>query len=352
MIGLRQYSTLFRKEGASHSYDTLDFNIACIDSKIIVKTEGKELYSESYPDENGERVFVPSARKIRGADIEMSFCLRGEYDTANTDLFAFIKYLSGWDGSGVWFDFYDVYSHVARKHCRLKSIKEDKFFRNAHGNGYTTFKIVIRCTKNEQNGDLYEDFADVLDDYPKTTITPSQPESNIIFSRVSPAYYKSLNSIGMALISSHIIGGFDSKEVPNTDWADEDGDDSFALDKVYFEPYDIEYEIGYKGDEYTAAEKIRELYNEIASVGLLNVFDASSGVTYNGVNAVSYEQEVAHRDITEGNLVESVGLLVLNALGGYDEFITSDDKVFAQGLKSDGDIVVFKLVLRVTNPSL
>lgn len=353
MTGVRQYSTLFRKEGAEHSYDCLDFNTACIDSKIIVRTEGKNLYSESYSGEDGERLFVPSLRKVQGADIEFVFCIRGGYTTANKDLYAFVKYLLGEDGSGVWFDFYDVYSHVARKHCYIKSISEDVHFRNKAGEGYTTFKMVIRATKNEQDG-LLSDFSDTLADYDKEDITPSAPEGDMLFTRISPMLNMRLSNLGMVLIDSHILGSLTSKEIANTDWDDEDGDDSFAGERIFLEPYDIEYRIGYKGSEFSAAENVRDFFDTLSGHGLFLMSDMASGVTYRGVNAVSYEEEQSHRDLTDGNLDDVVGLSVLVAGSDdeYEDFMTSDGYDLAQSLNTDGDIVVFKMRFRVTSPSL
>lgn len=353
MTGVRQYSTLFRKEGAEHSYDCLDFNIACIDSKIIVRTEGKPLYSENHNGADGERLFVPSSRKIQGADIDFVFCLRGEYTTANTNIYAFIKYLIGADGSGVWFDFYDVYSHVARKHCYIKSISEDAHFRNEAGDGYTTFKMVIRATKNEQDG-LLSDFSDTLADYDKEDITPSSPSGDMLFTRISPMLNMRLSDLGMVLIDSHILGSLTSKEIANTDWDDEDGDDSFAGERIFLEPYDIEYRIGYKGSEFSAAENVRDFFDSLSGHGLFLMSDMASGVTYRGVNAVSYEEERSHRELTKGNLddVEGFSVLITSEGNEYEDFITSDEEYFTPFLKRDGDIVVFKMRFRVTSPTL
>lgn len=352
-MGVRQYSTLFMKEGAEHSYDSLDFNIACIESKIIPKTELKPVYAESFADSDGESVYLPSQRKVQGADIEFVFCLRGDYTTANTDLYAFMKYLTGSDGSGVWFDFYDVYSHVARKHCRLKSISEEDHYRNSAGEGYTTFKMTVRATRNSQEGRL-DDFASVLGEYAKDEIIPSLPVSDMRFTRPSSGVSILLSSLGMVIINSHITGRIDSKEIATTDWKDEDGDDSYAGARVYVEPYDIEYTIGYLGAEFSAADRVRELFDYLCVNNTFSMSDMASGVTYKGVTALSYEEEKSHRDATYGNLDEDNGFLVLTDAGGsaYEEFVTLDGDDFTYALNEGGDIVLFNMRFRVTDPTL
>lgn len=72
---------------------------------------------------------------------------------------------------------------------------------------------------------------------------------------------------------SKFYGGNTVKDLPKRDWYDEDGDDEFVPDTLKYKAYDAEVKFGYKGDRFTANDKLKALQDYLNG-GTMKVYDS------------------------------------------------------------------------------
>ncbi|WP_065218448.1 MULTISPECIES: hypothetical protein [Butyricimonas] len=111
----------------------------------------------------------------------------------------------------------------------------------------------------------------------------------------------------------------DAKELANTEWSDEDGDDEFIPDVIRLKSYEISVEFAYKGVSGSANEKIRDFLDYLTgrdgSGASLKVYDSFTGIGRKNVRFMSVSQD--------------------------GEYVRSD---------AEGDVFLFKVTFKVNDP--
>lgn len=136
-------------------------------------------------------------------------------------------------------------------------------------------------------------------------------------------YYKAyiddsdtIEEYGIYLKSAPYSIGGEVKDIPSNDWYDEDGEDEYIPeDGLKRKAFEITTEWAYKGKMYSANVPIKRFVKALMDRGLFTLYDSYNDITYYDVRFVKLEDDA--------ELVR--------------------DK--------DGDIVIFKIVLKVNNPT-
>ncbi len=121
-------SVYFRKTGSLTVKDSVrDFGMYCKDVPFTMYGEAKDLQSDDYKDEDGEDEYVPKQLPMKSYSMEVTFAFKGDRDSANKSLRAFVAYLTGRDeeGEGAEFDMYSTYTEIGRQRCRFQSLSND-----------------------------------------------------------------------------------------------------------------------------------------------------------------------------------------------------------------------------------
>lgn len=107
----------------------------------------------------------------------------------------------------------------------------------------------------------------------------------------------------------------EAKELPNNDWYDEDGDDEYIPQGgLKMKAYEIETEWAYKGNKFSANTQIRKFVDMLRTAGLFSLKDEYTNLVRENVRFVKLH----------------------------------DDAELVR--KEEGDIVIFKVTLKVNNP--
>lgn len=115
------YKGIKIKIGNADAYDTaVKYGIYVKDFPFIpVPLKQKNIFSQSWYDENGDDEFIPSTAYYEPVTISVPFVTIGSLSTCLTNIRAFISELSN-----VLFKIYDEYSTVGRQECRLVQYSE------------------------------------------------------------------------------------------------------------------------------------------------------------------------------------------------------------------------------------
>lgn len=106
----------------------------------------KDLYSNDWHDEHGLEEYADETHGIyrKSYDMEVKWIYKGDKYSANTHIKGFLDYLSGKDGSGVWFKIYCTWTRIGRRHVRLLKVDPTaEVVRNGNGD-IITFKTTLR----------------------------------------------------------------------------------------------------------------------------------------------------------------------------------------------------------------
>ena len=140
------YSILFKKtkEGSS-VIDTLDkWGIVCKEFPFKLYGEAKDLYSNSWLDQDGDEQYVPDQIRIKAYEIDVEFAYKGAYKSGNSVIKSFLDYLTGRDGSGANLLVYDTYTGIGRKDVHYLDIDNDLFYRMKGNEEVITFFVKFR----------------------------------------------------------------------------------------------------------------------------------------------------------------------------------------------------------------
>ena len=111
------------KIGNTATFETATkYNIYVQDFPFIpVPIKQKNVFSQSWYDENGDDEYLPATPTYEPIIITIPFVYKGLLNTAITNIQSFIAELQG-----VEFKMYDTYSKVGRQKCRLVSYDDSK----------------------------------------------------------------------------------------------------------------------------------------------------------------------------------------------------------------------------------
>lgn len=122
------------REGSELKETIKDFGLYCMDSPFILYTTARKLTEREWPGEDGKDVYVPSRLDVDAYSIKLKFGYKGAEREANNKIKAFLEYLTGRDGSGVYMKMYCDYTNIGRRHVRFSQIPGDPvFFRDGDG---------------------------------------------------------------------------------------------------------------------------------------------------------------------------------------------------------------------------
>lgn len=121
------YKTYMQKEqaGASVKEDIGDFGMYCMELPFTVAGQAKELTSRDWAEEDGKDVYVPAVLKMQTYTLKAKFGCKGDKFSANASIRAFVDYLTGRDGSGVYLKIYNEYTKIGRRHVRFSKLSDD-----------------------------------------------------------------------------------------------------------------------------------------------------------------------------------------------------------------------------------
>lgn len=108
----------------------------------------------------------------------------------------------------------------------------------------------------------------------------------------------------------------EAKELPVTDWKDEDGDDEYIPKELKIASYEMDVEFVYKGDMNTANTKIKGFLDYLTGRGgtgaELMVYDTYTKIGRQKVRFVSVDDDVFYRQEEGGDVVVFVVTFKVN----------------------------------------
>jgi len=103
-----------------------DFGFYGMEIPFMMQAEAKEPSRNDWKDEDGDDEYIPqNGLRIQAFEIEIKLGYKGSKDTANAKLEAFLKYLTGRDGSGARMKIYSTYTKIGYNEVRFVSISDD-----------------------------------------------------------------------------------------------------------------------------------------------------------------------------------------------------------------------------------
>lgn len=106
----------------------------------------KDLYSNDWHDEHGLEEYADETNGLmrKHYDMEVKWIYKGDKYSANTHIKGFLDFLSGKDGSGVWFKLYCTWTRIGRQHVRLLKVDNTaEIVRDGNGD-IIVFKTTLR----------------------------------------------------------------------------------------------------------------------------------------------------------------------------------------------------------------
>lgn len=121
----KDYVCYFQKEcdGATIKDSLADFGFAVQEAKWP-ELEIKDLPSRSWPEDNGEDVYIPSVLPVKAAEADFSLVYWGDIGTAKLALNKIVKYLYGNDGTGASLLVYNPFNRCGYCGMYAKKVSE------------------------------------------------------------------------------------------------------------------------------------------------------------------------------------------------------------------------------------
>lgn len=140
------YAILFKKmKNDASVIDPFDsWGIVCKEFPFIIYGEAKDLPSNDWHDEDGSDEYIPSELKISAYELEVEFVYKGNMNTANSNIKAFLDYITGRGGTGAELMVYDTYTKIGRQGVRYVNVGEDIFWRQEEGGDVIVFVVTFK----------------------------------------------------------------------------------------------------------------------------------------------------------------------------------------------------------------
>lgn len=100
----------------------------------------KDIPGRDWYDESGTEEFLPAMPFYKSYEIDCKFVYIGTYQSANTQIKSFLKYLA----EGGFFKFYDTYTKIGRTNIRYVGNNEDVFYRREGNNDIVQFNVTLK----------------------------------------------------------------------------------------------------------------------------------------------------------------------------------------------------------------
>ena len=120
--------------------DSKEWNIWIKSVPFKVFPDMKDIPSRDWVDESGIDEFLLNTPFYKAYEIDCQFVYIGAYESANTQIKSFLKYLA----EGGFFKFYDTYTKIGRTNIRYVSNDEDIFYRREGNDDIVQFKVTLK----------------------------------------------------------------------------------------------------------------------------------------------------------------------------------------------------------------
>lgn len=108
-------------DGAAVKETVAAFDIYCSKMPFTLVNKAKELTTREWHDEDGLDVYVPEeGLKLSDYELEATFCCKGDKNSSNAKINAFVKYLLGG-----YMKIYCTWTKIGRQHVRFAELKDD-----------------------------------------------------------------------------------------------------------------------------------------------------------------------------------------------------------------------------------
>lgn len=115
-----------KEQDGSPLVETIEaFGMYCMTMPYLLGGKLKELTSRTWADADGKDVYVPKVLKEESGELKIKFGYKGQRSSANKQVKAFINYLKGQDGNGVYMNLYCTYTEQGWHHVRLTDISDE-----------------------------------------------------------------------------------------------------------------------------------------------------------------------------------------------------------------------------------
>lgn len=110
-------------------------------------------------------------------------------------------------------------------------------------------------------------------------------------------------NFGFYEMECKFYGGKAVKDPPKRDWYDEDGDDEFVPDNPKFKSFEMDIKFGYKGDMFSANEKLEKLQDYLVP-GTMKVYDSYNNIGRQNVRFIEIPDDAELvRDKDDGDIL-------------------------------------------------
>lgn len=140
MTNIRDYKAFLIQKGVDpvkDSYTEWGMIVKSVPFKPI--PDPKEIYSEDWPDEDGEDEYIPSIMHYKAYEMDVSFFYIGDSNTANASIISFFNYIK----NGL-FKIYDTYTGIGRQNVRYAGYKENAFLRRDEIGDIVEFTVTFK----------------------------------------------------------------------------------------------------------------------------------------------------------------------------------------------------------------
>lgn len=120
--------------------DSKEWNIWIKSVTFKVFPDLKDVSTRDWMDQQGDDEFLPNIPVYKAYKIECEFVFKGLYETANTQIKSFLKYLA----EGGFFKFYDTYTKIGRTNIRYDSYDNDALYRREGQDDIVLFKVTLK----------------------------------------------------------------------------------------------------------------------------------------------------------------------------------------------------------------
>lgn len=97
------------------------FDVYCAEMPFVVANKAKDVTTRDWKDEDGLDAYVPKGGlKLSSYELEAKFCCKGDKNTSNAKITAFLEYLLG-GYLKIWCSF----TRIGRQHVRFVELSDD-----------------------------------------------------------------------------------------------------------------------------------------------------------------------------------------------------------------------------------
>lgn len=136
-----------QKAGSASVIDTTTaYGVYIVEMPFLLLGEAKELPSNNWHDEHGDDEYIPSELMMEAQEAEFTFAYKGALATASSSILSFINFITGIDGSGAEFSWYDSYWKIGRQGTRYLEMDDDAEYSEYTEDGVQMCMVKFKVT--------------------------------------------------------------------------------------------------------------------------------------------------------------------------------------------------------------